>query len=85
MELVTLVGGTKLVCHDRTVCLPPCPIHSPTDHHMVTWRQNWRSDRRIMERLCKHGVGHPDPDEGKIGLGLDAGTHGCDGCCVKTE
>lgn len=33
-----------------------------------------------MERICPHGVGHPDPDE--IDLEVNAkGIHGCDGCC----
>lgn len=89
MELVTLVGGTKLMAHNRTVCHEPCPIHSPTDHHMVSWRQVWRWNppfdyRGIMERLCKHGIGHPDPDDLHIRLGDDDGTHGCDGCCLPT-
>ena len=34
-------------------------------------------DRRIMERICPHGVGHPDPDDV---LNQDR-VHGCDGCC----
>jgi hypothetical protein len=45
--------------------------------------QLWRSDRGLMERLCEHGVGHPDPDEINLGLGGRA-VHGCDGCCINT-
>jgi hypothetical protein len=37
-----------------------------------------------MERICPHGVGHPDPDEYAIASGGDAGVHGCDGCCAPT-
>lgn len=85
MELVTLVGGTKLVCHNKEDCTAPCPIHSPSKHHMITWRQNWRGDRAIMERLCKHGIGHPDPDDFLVTIGLDSGTHGCDGCCMPPK
>jgi hypothetical protein len=22
----------------------------------------WRGDTRVMERICPHGIGHPDPD-----------------------
>jgi hypothetical protein len=33
-----------------------------------------------MERICSHGVGHPDPDE----INTDK-THGCDGCCTPPE
>lgn len=57
-----------------------CTIHNRSDHHMRGWPQNWRSDRGLMERICPHGVGHPDPDE----ISTDT-THGCDGCCVPTE
>lgn len=41
-----------------------CVAHNPTLDH-VSNRENWpyfpRGDGR-MERLCPHGVGHPDPD-----------------------
>jgi hypothetical protein len=61
-----------------------CCIHRRTNHHMRSWPQHWRDDRQIMERLCPaHGVGHPDPDDLKIQLGLDGGDHGCCGCCLK--
>lgn len=61
-----------------------CVLHNPSDHKMKDWPLNWRGDRGIMERLCPHGVGHPDPDDlahleriGRTGEGV----HGCDGCC----
>jgi hypothetical protein len=42
-----------------------------------------------MERICSHGVGHPDPDDiaFKFENGLDdaMGVHGCDGCCSATS
>lgn len=60
-----------------------CTIHNRSDHHMRGWPQHWRSDRGIMERICEHGIGHPDPDEYKIISGIDAGFHGCDGCCSE--
>lgn len=62
-----------------------CCIHNPSDHHMRDWPQQWRSDRHIMERVCKHGIGHPDPDDLRIVLGHDPGVHGCCGCCVGNE
>jgi len=83
---VTLVGGQAIFAHPEVDCLdPPCCIHSPSDHHMRTWEQHWRPDRGIMERICPHGIGHPDPDDRAIRLGHDEGTHGCDGCCRKGE
>lgn len=56
-----------------------CTIHNRSDHHMRDMPQHWRGDRNIMERICSHGVGHPDPDE------IASNTiHGCcsDGCCM---
>jgi hypothetical protein len=44
---------------------------------MRRWPQNWRGDRYLIERICPHGVGHPDPDD----LNPDT-VHGCDGCCT---
>lgn len=65
--------------HSEDACKGnPCTIHNRSDHHMRAWPQHWRQDRRIMERICPHGVGHPDPDERS-----DINTvHGCCGCCV---
>jgi hypothetical protein len=41
----------------------PCVIHNPTEHHMRSWTLVWRDDRKLFERICPHGVGHPDPDQ----------------------
>jgi len=74
---VKLVGGSTIYAHDKTQCdKEVCCIHNPSDHHMKEWPQNWRSDRGMMERICPHGTGHPDPDD----LNEDT-VHGCDGCC----
>ena len=45
---------------------------------------HWRFDRSIMERVCPHGVGHPDPDDLSFRAihGDQDATHGCDGCCT---
>lgn len=64
----------------------PCVIHDPTPHKMREWPVNMRASG-LMERLCEHGIGHPDPDsvwylENVRGwYGYDV--HGCDGCCVE--
>ena len=64
-----------------------CCIHNPSDHHMRDWELNIRFDRGITERLCPHGIGHPDPDDAAYRRTLpgefDSGIHGCDGCCRK--
>lgn len=82
MEKVN-VDGTVLWVHNSGDCLPPCPIHAPSDHRLKDRPRHWRSDRRIMERICEHGVGHPDPDDFMISTGSDPGFHGCDGCCEE--
>lgn len=57
---------------------------------------NWRADRQLMERVCDHGIGHPDPDHIKhvtriaryasVPVDVDGiGVHGCDGCCQGGE
>ena len=72
------VGQTVLV-HELEQCKAgPCPIHFPSPHHMIAWPQIWRDDRRIIERVCPHGIGHPDPDCKYAHVDF---THGCDGCC----
>ena len=81
----TLEHGTRVLkyIHDPSLCEGrPCTVHNLTDHLMRSFQQYWRSDRKIMERICPHGVGHPDPDDYKIFTNADDGSHGCDGCCV---
>jgi len=78
----TLVGGQVLIgvhLPDER-CAKKCPIHNPSNHHMKDWEQNWRPDRRLIERICPHGIGHPDPDD----IATDK-THGCDGCCSPNK
>lgn len=70
--------------HDREQCAGDnCCIHRPSKHHMRDFPTHWRDDRMLMERICPHGVGHPDPDdlEFKKKHGIDDGVHGCCGCC----
>ena len=76
--------------HARAVCVPPCPIHAPTGHHMATWRMSFHSDKDIFERQCGHGQWHPDPDSvehWRVMRGADdawgVSIHGCAcRCCV---
>lgn len=65
-----------------------CVIHNPTHHCMDDLPTHWRADRGLMERICPHGVGHPDPDDLAFKLRIDPnssyeGVHGCDGCCSE--
>lgn len=75
----------ELYAHTKESCKglffdSPCSLHNRTFHHMRSWPQHWRGDRKLMERICKHGVGHPDPDNIKYANVSDS-VHGCDGCC----
>jgi len=80
LAAVILEGGEGVLAHMPDKCEgETCTIHNPSDHFMRSWPQHWRADRGIMERICEHGVGHPDPDDIKADT-----THGCDGCCGKS-
>ena len=73
------VGMRILYVHHPSMCAGqdrPCSVHRPSPHHMRTWSQLWRADLGVMQRLCPHGIGHPDPDEV-----LKSGSHACDECC----
>lgn len=61
----------------------PCCLHNPSEHPLSGAPLNWRADRGIMERICTHGVGHPDPDDAahRAKRGEMDTVHGCDGCC----
>jgi len=68
-----------------------CPFHNPSDHPMTGWPRSLRGDRLpLIERLCSHGIGHPDPDSLAYIERMDPsrerqweGVHGCDGCCSR--
>ena len=76
--------GVIWLVHAKEQCAGEwCSIHHPSAHPLKDAPQIWREDRRIMERVCEHGVGHPDPD---CIYATRNSTHGCDGCCVpKTK
>jgi hypothetical protein len=82
--------STILRTHSAAICVPPCPLHSPTDHPLRDAPLLWRADRGVFERTCVHGLGHPDPDSVTFLRFVldpvefearDPGDHGCDGCC----
>lgn len=76
---------TLMHVHREQDCMgAKCPIHKKSDHHMRTMPQHWRSDRGIVERICEHGVGHPDPDSPWNADSYEW-IHGCCGCCRKPE
>ena len=77
---------TYLRVHDPADCEGRgCGIHNhPSDHPLKDASMYWRTDRGILERICEHGVGHPDHDSELYlkSIGKDyENIHGCDGCC----
>lgn len=76
--------GQSMRVHRAQDCVispeaPWCVIHKPMPGPWSTWRTHWRADRRIMERVCPHGVGHPAAEYYLYATRphLD---HGCDTC-----
>lgn len=75
--------------HRKDDCLGEhCCIHNPSDHPLKDAPKNWRADRALMERVCAHGIGHPDPDDieykrltGGEDYAVAESVHACDGCC----
>lgn len=63
-----------------------CVIHNPSTHHMRDWAMILR-ESALVERRCRHGIGHPDPDSqaffDRVSPNSAMGIHGCDGCCRK--
>ena len=83
-ELYITGVGQRIYVHERGQCKDgPCPIHNVSQHHMAKWPTLWRDDRQIMERICLHNIGHPDPD--CLNVSFDGGIHGCDGCCIQPK
>lgn len=77
---VALMGHGPDRCGGR-----PCSLHNRTDHALRHFPQRWNNDERVMERVCVHGIGHPDPDHvfyvkhvRRVRYDDD---HDCDGCC----
>lgn len=93
-ELYVTGTGQQIEVHERKQdCLDyGCCIHNPSKCAKKIGVTHWREDRMLMERICEHGVGHPDPDGiafRKRWWGYDydpsGEVHGCDGCCHITS
>lgn len=85
-DMTALVNGVLVRVHAPSECAGHhCWVHNPSDHHMITWPVQW-TDRQTAERVCGHGLGHPDPDDVAYHRrkGREVSVHGCDGCCGLT-
>lgn len=91
--MATYITGTRqhIGVHDDHDCIGRyCVIHKPSAHVMVNFPTHWRADRGLMERICPHGVGHPDPDHLDFvpaGRRQVESIHGCcpEHCCFEQE
>jgi len=80
--------GRNFFVHKRnTGCdINGCAIHNPSYHPLSDAKQYMRADKAwLIERICDHGIGHPDPDSASF-IAKQEGNgsiwvHGCDGCC----
>lgn len=85
-----IVGADPEYLHKPAQCKgQPCCLHNPSKHHMVDWKLNLRSSG-LMERICPHGIGHPDPDSVAYFRRVDPAhewlsVHGCDECCIDPK
>lgn len=62
-----------------------CVIHKPSEHKLMGSPMVLRGSG-LIERICRHGIGHYDPDsaawfEFVNPQGGAHSIHGCDGCC----
>lgn len=88
-DIIGLHDGRTMLVHPPTACEGrACCIHNPSAHVLDTAPLSWRADTRAMERVCKHSISHPDPDDlawKEVVHGAGAawvhGIHSCDGCC----
>lgn len=71
-----MANGRSLNHHSRELCTGDCCLHGTSTWQVCRLPATWRSDRRIIEHHCPHGVGHPCPNTMET-------THGCcaEGCC----
>ena len=83
----TMVENGLLTVHPPSACAGQgwgCWVHAPVEHALSSAPVRWRDDRAIAERICEHGIGHPDPQGAAYSWqveGRDVTSHGCDGCC----
>lgn len=88
--LTFVIGGVLTNVHPPSACAGRhCWVHDPSDHPLRGAPVSWREDKAAAERVCPHGIGHPDPDDlayhrlvGRADIKW-LKSHACDGCCAK--
>jgi hypothetical protein len=82
--------GGFFYSHGPAVCAGNhCTLHNPSNHHMIHWPTWWRKNINLMNRMCEHGILHPDPDDlahkhrsRGAAWASRCARHNCDGCCT---
>jgi hypothetical protein len=82
-----VMDGMRVLTHAKERCQGRnCVIHNPSDHHMRGWEKRFHQPSQQTIRVCKHGLGHPDPDDvaywQQIAHRRISTKHECDGCCT---
>jgi len=78
----TDIDGKSFVLHAADSCIGTCPFHKPTEHSMSDWPSTFNWDMMRLDRVCEHGLHHPDPDTPQELCSVE---HECDGCCEVRE
>ena len=79
-ELIDQLSSTHVM---TVTCALACVVHNPTDGVHRKLPLHWRDDRGIFERICKHGIGHPDPDQFPYWEATDQEGQRVHGCSVS--
>lgn len=85
--LSLLSNGVLTDVHPPSECAGQpwgCWVHDPRPHPLDHAPVRWREDKGTAERMCDHGIGHPDPQDAAYWWHTrrrDVTVHGCDGCC----
>ncbi|KQR17261.1 hypothetical protein [Cellulomonas sp. Leaf334] len=65
-------------------------IHRPSRHPLQSAPMAWHAELGLLERICGHGIHHPDLDAlayarrtRGTSVGDEFAQHDCDGCCGK--
>lgn len=85
-RVITGVGQVIAIHPQRSCAGEHCAFHRPSEHKMNHWPIRLCDDLPypLLERICEHGQGHPDPDSVaflELGGWFEVGDHECDGCC----
>lgn len=86
-DLTFVSNGLLKGVHSPSNCADQpwgCWVHTPKSHALASAPIRWRDDKGTAERICDHGISHPDPQDVAYWWsirGRDVTVHACDGCC----